>query len=113
MICAVCINWFILADFSNPRATGFRPIYLPREAVALAVLKAEVGHFAVRDVHPRLSHVVFGLARAALPAVGDDFRDGADVRPPIGLVFIVVVSIGVPGPNLKIGGGTEGRGATD
>lgn len=84
-------------------------MYLPRETVALAVLEAEVGHFAVHDIHPRLSHVVLGLARAALPAVGDYLGDNADERPPIRLVFVVVVSIGIPGPHLKTGSATRGR----
>ena len=70
--------------------------YLPREAVALAVVVPEVAHFAVLDVHPRLSHLFLGPANARLAVVGDDFRDGADVRPPVGLVFVGGVGGGIP-----------------
>lgn len=70
--------------------------YLPREAVALAAVVPEVAHFAVLDVHPRLSHLFLGPASARLAVVGDDFRDGADVRPPVGLVVVGGVGGGIP-----------------
>ena len=53
--------------------------HLPRKAVALAAVVAEVGHLAVLDAHPRLSHCFLGLTAAFLLAVGDDLRDCADV----------------------------------
>ena len=48
----------------------------------------EVAHFAVLDVHPRLSHLFLGPAKARLVSIGDDLRDGADVRSTVGLVLV-------------------------
>ena len=78
-----------------------RPSHLPREAVALAVVEPEVRHLAVFDVHARRSHRVLGIPAAGLAAVGDDLRDGADIRPPIVFVFVDGVVGGVPGEHLR------------
>ena len=48
-----------------------RPTHLPSEAIAFAVVVPEVCHFAVHDVHPGLSHRVFGFAITVLAAVED------------------------------------------
>ena len=74
--------------------------HLPREAVALAVVEPEVAHFAVHDVHPRLSHRVLGPAFAVLVVVGDDLRDGADVRPTVIFVFVGGVVVRIPREHL-------------
>ena len=74
--------------------------HLPCESVALAGLVPKVADFAVLDVHPGLSHIVLGQAEASLVVVGDDFRDGADVRPAVGLIFVGGVRGGVPRKHL-------------
>ena len=66
--------------------------HLPGKAVALAVVVPEVAHFAVLDIHPRLSHLLLGPAKARLAGVGDDLRDSADVRSTVGLVFVGGIS---------------------
>ena len=74
--------------------------HLPRQAVGLAALVSKVAHFAVLYVHSRLSHMFFGSSSTCLGVVGDDLRDGADVRSTIFLVFVWGIGDRVPGENL-------------
>ena len=80
--------------------------HLPGKAVALAVVEPEVAHLAVLDIHPRLSHLLLGLAIAILAGVGDDLRDGADVRAAVGLVLVGGVVVGIPREHLTEAGDT-------
>ena len=80
--------------------------HLPREAVALAVVESKVTHLAVLDVHPRLSHIALGSSIARLSFVGNDLRDGANVRPAVVFVFVDGVDGSIPGEHLK----SKGRG---
>ena len=74
--------------------------HLPRKAIALAVVVPKVGNFAVLDVHPRLSHRALGITVASLGVVDNDLRDGADVRPTVGLVYVGGVVIRIPPEHL-------------
>ena len=78
--------------------------HLPRYAVALGTVVAEVSYLAVLDVHSRLPHVVLSPAVAGLAVVQDDLRDGADVRPPIGVFFVIRVRRRIPPKHLRRGG---------
>lgn len=83
--------------------TSVDPTHLPRQAVALAVLEPQIAYLAALDVHPGLSHGVLGHSGARLRGVGDDLRDGADVRPPVGFVFVGRIRRVVPREHLGSG----------
>lgn len=74
--------------------------HLPRHAVALAVLVAEVAHLRAHDVHARLAHGVLRAPVAGQRVVRDDFGNSADVGAAVGLVLVVVVVDGVPSEHL-------------
>ena len=79
--------------------------HLPREAVALGVVEPKVSYLGVLDVHPSLAHSALGSSLTSLVLVGDDLRDGADIRPAIGFVFVDGVSVGIPRKHLTGGKG--------
>ena len=74
---------------------------------------AEVRNFAVLDVQPCLPHVVLSPAITRFAAVGDHFRDGADVRPTTRMTFLIAVLRGVPSEHLKRGQDEGGGGVLD
>ena len=61
---------------------------------------SKVTHFAVFNVHPCLSHILLGPSTARLAVVGDDLRDGADVRSTIAFVFVWGIFRSVPREHL-------------
>ena len=96
-------TWYLETNFQSrtTRRLYTVPLHLPCQAVCLAALVPQVAHFAVFDVHPCLSHVAFSSAIAILVVVGDDLRNGADVRSAIVFVIINFVVACIPGEHLS------------
>lgn len=73
---------------------------LPGQAVAFAVVVAQVAHVAADDIHTRLSPVVLRAPLARLVRAIKYLRHGADVRASVALVGVEGVEVGVPAVHL-------------